>query len=141
MHDIEVTVYLLTHGKEAAFREVYIGGVLAGLGAQLELVIAGKPFYNGPLVEKIRNAGDKSVVVLIRELGGVYEEVLSEGTFVAWYKRGDMTSEYAAAFVKGSVWVTNLYQLLASVNLNPAQVKIKLYDLIQKRMTVLKAMI
>ncbi len=141
MLDIGVSTYLQTAGKDPSFKEVFVNGVLAGLSVQRELAVVGKVFYDGSLVEAVRNATGENAAVLIRKMGGMYEEVLGEGNFVGWDNRGSLSGEYAASFVKGMMWVCNLYQELTTVNLTGADIKFKLWDLVEYRMTELKEMI
>lgn len=141
MHDLAILVYLQTAMKTPKYRKVFVEGVLAGLSVQRELVAIDIVTYDGKLVEAVRNGGNKSTEVLIRELGDDYEKVLSEMNFAGWEERGELADLYSGSFVKGSKWVCNLYQVLTSVNLKSEMIKIKLWDVVEARMTELKAMI
>lgn len=141
MQDIVISIYLQIAVKDHNFKEAFVNGVLAGLSVQREMTVVGKVFYDDSLVHAVRNAGRKSAIALIREMGGMYENILSEGNFVGWNGRADKLEDYSSGFVKGVCWVCNLYQELTTANLSKTEVKVILWNFVEDRMTDLKKII
>ncbi len=141
MNDIVVEMIRKTYGKEARYSDVCISGVLAGIGVQKELVMAGKVFNDGSLVATLTGLAEKKSIAMLRELGDEYESLLFEGLFVGWEDKGEMARDYFTCFGMGMGYVCKLYEEFTTAGVVWPDIIAKITLVVDARMIELRKMI
>jgi hypothetical protein len=140
---IDLTVHMIREmvGKNMTTREVCVKGLIAGLAVQVELVMAGRVFYDGAFVSTLKLSAEKRISDLSATLGIFNGKPLPEALFVGWNDKKGMETEYFTYFGMGMVFVCKLYEELTTANIGWPEIMAKVSAIVDSRSAELRKMI